>query len=419
MSGLSVAIVIVAYVFILFALMAAPVGRRSFEISVLVGAPREKIWQAVWPLGRDAGWSGKIIGATTEGDDGARLRFAWDGRDGNPIERSVRFSDVEPGRRFAMVVTDDSALSQKFWRSHREAIELVDEPCGTRVTFRQSDRYRGLAFLLFRYFVTRREAVKLKQWVETGVFVPGGLIEHPLMQIVFAVISALMLWPLFGATKVGLLLATALTMVVAFHELGHMAAFRMMGHRSARMIFIPLIGGVAIGGRPYDSRFEVAFSAMMGAGFSAFLTPIVIGVAEWGRSSGYPYMALALTAFVASSALFNLANLIPVSRFDGGQVLRQVCPGPISMGVSSFAMLAAFFALGWTAGFPVKMLIIGGAVLSVLSIVTYAGNRVVPKTALKPISSGERWAAALGLVAIFVIHGMGALWAAERVMLAG
>lgn len=419
MSGLSIAIVITAYVFILFALMAAPVGRRAFAISLTVDAPREKIWQAVWPLGQDAGWSRKIIGATPQGDDGARLRLSWDDRDGKPIERSVRFADVDWARHYTMTVTDDSALSQKFWRFHREEVELADEGDGTRVTFRQSDSYRGLAFLFFRYFVTRREAVKLKQWAETGVFVPGGLIEHPLMQIVFAIISALALWPLFGPTKVGLLLAAALTTVVAFHELGHMAAFRMMGHRSARMVFIPLIGGVAVGGRPYDSRFEVAFSAMMGAGFSAFLTPIAIVLAGLAQAEGYPYAALALTAFVATSALFNLANLVPVSRFDGGQILRQLCLGPVSLGLSSFVMLLAFLGLGWAAGFSLQMLIIGGAVLSVLSIVTYAGNRAVPKTALKPISRGERWAAALGLMAIFVIHGSGALWAAARVMQAG
>ena len=35
----------------------------------------------------------------------------------------------------------------------------------------------------------------------------------------------------------------------------------MMGHRKVRMIFVPLLGGIAIGGRPYDSRFEVAFVA--------------------------------------------------------------------------------------------------------------------------------------------------------------
>lgn len=194
MSGLSIAVVIAAYLFILFALMAAPVGLREFAVSVRVRAPRDRLWEAVWPLGRDAGWSGKILDARPE-EGGARLSFAWDGRDGRPIERSVRFRELEPGRRFVMAVSDDSALSQRFWRHHREGVELEDEGAFTRVTFRQSDRYRGLAFLLFRYFVTRREAVKLRRWAETGEFVPGGIIEHPLMQVVFAIISALMPWP--------------------------------------------------------------------------------------------------------------------------------------------------------------------------------------------------------------------------------
>jgi hypothetical protein len=35
------------------------------------------------------------------------------------------------------------------------------------------------------------------------------------------------------------MISTFLTMVIALHELGHMAAYRMFGHTSVRMIFIP------------------------------------------------------------------------------------------------------------------------------------------------------------------------------------
>ena len=139
-------------------------------------------------------------------------------------------------------------------------------------------------------------------------------------------LSALILWPLFGLTRRGLGAGRVLTAVVALHELGHMAAFRVMGHRKVRMIFIPLLGGIAIGGRPYDSRFEVAFVALMGAGFSAFLVPIAIASSDLARPTGYPLAAGVLATLAGFAALFNIANLVPVWKFDGGQVLRQIFP---------------------------------------------------------------------------------------------
>lgn len=413
MSPLSIAILVAAYLFILFALMAAPVGRRTVTASVDIAAPRDRIWAAVWPLGADASWSGKILACAATGADTARMKLDWDDRDGQPIERTVRFEDVEPGKGYALTVVDDTSLAQKFWRSYREEVELADIDGGVRVTFLQKDSYRGLAFPIFRWFVMRRDARKLKIWAETGKFTPGGVIEHPLTQVGFAFLSVLLLWPLFGMTKSGLVLSVALTVVVAAHELGHMAAFRVMGHRTARMIFIPLIGGVAIGGRPYDSRFEVAFSALMGAGFSAFLVPLAMAGGEVATRTGQPEIAGAMVAFIACATLFNLANLLPVGRFDGGQVLRQVLNGTLSLGLTSFVMLFAFLGLGWLAGLPSQMLIIGGAVLAILSLAT-AGHGVKPKKALKPITLHERWAAGGGLAATFVVHAIGALWTAER-----
>lgn len=415
MSPLSIAILVAAYLFILFALMAAPVGRRTVTASVDIAAPRDRIWAAVWPLGAHASWSGKILACAATGADEARMKLAWDDRDGQPIERTVRFADVEAERRFAMTIVDDSALAQKFWRAYREETTLEDIDGGVRVTFRQSDRYRGLAFVLFRWFVMRREAAKLKIWAETGEFAPGGVIEHPLTQFGFALLSVALLWPLFGMTSTGLVLSVALTAVVGAHELGHMAAFRVMGHRSARMIFIPLIGGVAIGGRPYNSRFEVAFSALMGAGFSAFLVPLAMAVAEMAGRSGRSDIAGAMIAFVACASLFNLANLLPVGRFDGGQVLRQVFSGTLALGVTSFVMLFAFLGLGYLAGMPSQLLIIGGAVLGIVSLSTN-GQGVKPKRALHSITAGERWAAGGGLAATFVVHAAGALWTAEKVL---
>ena len=41
------------------------------------------------------------------------------------------------------------------------------------VTLSRTDRYRGAAFLIFRYFALRRELGKLKIWAETGKYRAG------------------------------------------------------------------------------------------------------------------------------------------------------------------------------------------------------------------------------------------------------
>jgi len=283
------------------------------------------------------------------------------------------------------------------------------------VTLSRTDRYRGIAFLVFRYFAMRRELSKLEIWAATGQYRKGGWFEHPVSQIGFAVLSAFILWPFFGLNIGGFALAAILTSVVALHELGHMAAFRLTGHRRARMIFIPLLGGIAMGGRPYDSRFEVAFVALMGAGFSAFLVPVLIAANGLASAEGHRLAAALLATLAGCASLFNIANLVPVWKFDGGQVLRQICSGPIALALASFFLLSALLALGWRAGFSPSFLLIAGAVFSILSLLTM-GSGVKPRHELKPIQPFDRLAMAGALLAVFAIHGYGMLWASAQLM---
>jgi Zn-dependent protease len=241
------------------------------------------------------------------------------------------------------------------------------------------------------------------------------MFEHPLTQVGFAILSAFILWPLFGLTRTGLFYSAVLTSVVALHELGHMAAFRLMGHRRVRMIFIPLLGGIAIGGRPYDSRFEVAFVALMGAGFSAFVVAIAWGWSVHAASSGEMHLANLLMIFAGCSALFNLANLAPMWKFDGGQVLRQICPNAPVLAAASFALLILLLGFGYLAGFSARVLIVAGIVVALLSLIT-SGSGVRPRHELKPILPRDRWVMAAALLAVFTIHGVGVVWAARQLL---
>jgi Zn-dependent protease len=413
-SPILAVVLVVLNLGLVFVLLALPLGTRTVRQSRVIAASRNRLWSALWPFGEDAGWSGHRIGSEPLGETGlARVRLGWEGRDGKPIEHVVRLEDVVEGARFSMRVVDDSSLESAFWSHFRDDVELGGEDGAVRVMLSRTDRYRGAAFLIFRYFALRRELDKLKIWAETGRYRSGGLFEHPLSQVGFACLSVLIMWPIFGLNIGGLVLAIVLTTVVALHELGHMAAFRVAGHRKVRMIFIPLLGGIAIGGRPYDSRFEVAFVALMGAGFSAFLVPLAIAACNYSVGEGWRFTASIFATLAGIAALFNVANLVPVWKFDGGQVLRQICPGPVSMALASFILLSAVLALGYAAGFPTRLLFVAGAVFAILSLIT-AGSGARPRYELKALGRNERVALAAALVAVFTVHAGGLLWASAR-----
>lgn len=399
---------------LIFMLMAAPIGTRVFTVSRTIKAPREKLWNALWPLGEDASWSGEIASAYGVGGSGGQawLELSYEGRDGKPIRRHVVFDNVIDETRYTMRVADDSSLDYSFWANYRAEVGLADTVNGaTKVTLSRTDRYRGIAFMIFRYFAAKRELAKLDRWAQTGEYRKGGIFEHPATQVGFAVISTFLIWPFFGFTLEGLIFAAMLTAVVALHELGHMAAFRLMGHKSARMIFIPILGGIAIGGRPYNSRFEVAFSALMGAGFSAFLIPLTVFGSNIAANASMYHVSTLLVIFGVFLGFFNLANLMPVWKFDGGQVLRQICPDSVTLAGSSFLLLTAFLALGHALGLPPAILLGAGIVVAILSLIT-VGVSVKPRHDLNPILKWERIALACGLLAVFAIHANGVFWAA-------
>ena len=410
-------VALIITVALIWFLMAASLGRRTVLARVDIAAPADRAWQALYPFGRDAGWNGVLTRVTQLGDrpgKAGRMITSHTGRDGAPIERDFVLSDVVAPRRFRLRYTSDTALDQSHWHDHHIDVAIAERGADKcRVSISETDTYKGGAFLVFRFFALRRMASKLKIWAEEGTFVAGGLFEKPVTQVAMAALSALLLWPLFGLNGIGLFLAVTLTAVVALHELGHMAAFRLMGHQSARMIFIPVLGGIALGGRPYDTRFEVAFAALMGAGFSAFLA--VLLVAAHGFAGAAPAHARYIVFAAMICAVFNLGNLAPIWKFDGGQVIRQLFTSRLGQAVAASTMLICLIALGIAMGLPLGMLLVCAGVILALSVMT-AGGGVRPKRPLTPMTGIERVALATAFIAVSVIHESVLLWSVETLL---
>lgn len=409
----SVTILLAVNLGLIWLFLAAPLGLRTVTLRRhLKGAPG-LVWRAVCPLGDRADWHHAVLSSRPLGGNRVEQYLAHADRTGQPIRRTLLVHDLreQPPARFSYEarIIEDSALDVSFWSDYSERRAVEAEADGALLTIECTDRYRGAAFLIFRYFMLRREIRALEGWLATGTSQKNGIFEYPPMQVGLAVLSTLILWPFFGLTAKGLVLSTMLTVVIVLHELGHMAAYRAFGHQKVRMIFIPLLGGVAIGGRPYNSLFEVAVCALMGAGMSAFFVPAAIALHDLSGRAMQP----AILIFLLILGAFNLLNLLPMNRFDGGQVLRQVFVTRVERVAGSFAVTVAILWVGWRIGLPPVALIAGLAVFTLLSVLA-AGGKVKPRHALDAMTGTQRLAAGLGLYAAILLHGYAIVFASDR-----
>lgn len=408
-------ILLIANLGLIWLLMAAPLGVRTIRLRRTLHENPERVWQAVYPLGRDALWYPSLIDSAVEAETGRVVQqLSHADRRGNPIRRTLEVSELGGpwSHGYEARVVEDSALDSSFWANYSERRMVGASPQGTELVVEQTDRYRGLAFLVFRFFALRRELNALSGWLEKGKIEQSGLFEQPGTQVLMAVLSTLVLWPFFGLNAVGLIYSCLLTVVIALHELGHLAAYRAFGHQKVRMIFIPLLGGLAIGGRPYNSRFEVAACALMGPGMSAFLVPVMVA-AHTTLASGMSekaYAGYALVFLLVLSA-FNLLNLLPMSRFDGGQVLRQVFPTQDGLLGGTFLVTAAILFTGWRVGIPSQALFGGLAVMALLSLSNRASVKM--REELIDMTGGERLFAGFGYYAALAIHAYGLVYACD------
>ncbi|MFN7125491.1 MAG: hypothetical protein ACK4M8_06380 [Allorhizobium sp.] len=404
---------------LLWLLMAAPLGRRTIRVSRIIRERPEELWNITRPAGDLTAWHPNVISVEPVDGKPDLIEFAYRNPDrhGRPSRRTmiVDRTAMTAGTCFScdLRVVGDSTLDQTFWEGYRESRKVERAPLGSRVTFEQTDNYRGLAFYLFRKMALSRELASLKDHVEERHSSGFLHFEHPAWQTVLVIISTLLLWPFFSLTATGLMMSVFLTLVILLHELGHMVAYRAFGHPSVRMIFVPLLGGIAIGGRPYNSHFEVATCALMGAGFSALLVPILVAAHQSVQGIPHPAAMDGPTlVFLVILGAFNLLNLLPTYRFDGGQVLRQVFEGQRALAIASFVVTGVILWTGWRIGLGAPMLIGGLMIFILLSLIRT--KSIKPREALVPMNAAERLMTGFGYYAALAIHAYAVIYACDR-----
>jgi Zn-dependent protease len=107
-----------------------------------------------------------------------------------------------------------------------------------------------------------------------------------------------------------------LAVAIFIHELGHLAAMKLFRYKNLKMLFLPLIGGIASGESKEQNSTKIALISLFGplTGFLSCFAALVL----WSFNKSpvlmhYTYFAL----------LLNVFNLLPIVPLDGGYFLNE------------------------------------------------------------------------------------------------
>ncbi len=107
-----------------------------------------------------------------------------------------------------------------------------------------------------------------------------------------------------------------LAIAIFVHELGHLLAMRLYKYKNLKMMFLPLLGGIASGESKEPDAYKIAMISILGpfVGFLSCFVSVALGVAtNETLFFEYAYMSFFLSAF----------NLLPIMPLDGGQFLNE------------------------------------------------------------------------------------------------
>jgi Zn-dependent protease len=141
----------------------------------------------------------------------------------------------------------------------------------------------------------------------------------------------------------------ALVAIIAIHEFGHVAAFRVCGHDDATFRLIPLMGGVASSSKAPDGPLHQFFISIMGPAICIAPTILALQLVSGGYEM--PEMLRQfLLSFGIYSGVINFFNLLPIGPLDGGKISRVLfgifwpkAAKPFGIAMMGLALLAGAF----------------------------------------------------------------------------
>ena len=141
----------------------------------------------------------------------------------------------------------------------------------------------------------------------------------------------------------------ALVAIIAIHEFGHVAAYRVCGHDDATFRLIPLMGGVASSSKAPDGPIHSFYISIMGPAIC--IAPTVLALHLVYNEYQMPEMMRQfLWSFGIYSGVINFFNLLPIGPLDGGKISRVLfgifwpkAEKPFGIAMMGLALLAGVF----------------------------------------------------------------------------
>ncbi len=206
------------------------------------------------------------------------------------------------------------------------------------------------------------------------------------------------------AMQAGLTFALVLMGALAWHEYGHVIAFRQAGHRNVRWRFIPFLGAVAWSDSRSKSQVEQVYVALMGPGFSLLLLALVTIAQQFVAPMSYEAYVLALASGLIG--FLNVTNLFPLYPLDGSHALRAMLAGWAPPGVARKIMMGSGLALVALAFLSGSYFIGLFALFGVLSL--SRADAQADEARLAPLTPYERLLCVAAYAACFMAHGLAA-----------
>lgn len=131
--------------------------------------------------------------------------------------------------------------------------------------------------------------------------------------------------------------ALGFVILLFFHEMGHVLAFRKKGIKVSAPIFIPMLGA-AVFAPPFTKKEDEAYTGYAGPLFGALSAIGLFGV--WWLLPGQPKLLLVLSY---AATFLNLFNLIPLRPLDGGRVAQIIGDWVKYIGFGALVLVTLLF----------------------------------------------------------------------------
>ncbi len=196
----------------------------------------------------------------------------------------------------------------------------------------------------------------------------------------------------------------ALTLSIAVHEFGHVAAFRVAGHPDATFRLIPLLGGVASSRKSPESDLHDWYITIMGPGICLILMCFAWLMAL-GPLGMYPFFGQVFYLLAVFTGALNFFNLLPIYPLDGGKIFWVIF-GKYAPKITKFVLMGmtALIALLAVASFSLFIGFLALFSFQALGQIGHSKRRMRPMSDVQALMATAAW---LLMLAAFGFGGLG------------